>query len=68
MILRTGAEIDAAADPLPPPPDGATVLAIVVPAVLSAWRGWQTRQRKAALVTVAEAAPNTVAVVKGTTA
>lgn len=48
--------------------DGATVLAIVVPAVLSAWRGWQTRQRKAALVTVAEAAPNSVAIIKGTAA
>jgi hypothetical protein len=44
------------------------VLAIVVPAVLSAWRGWQTRKRKAALVTVAEAAPNSVAIIKGTAA
>ena len=37
MIVRTGAEIDAAADPLPPPPDDAIALpapdAIVVPPV-----------------------------------
>lgn len=46
--------------------DGATVLAIIVPAVLAAWRGWRTRQRKAALVTMAQAAPNNVAIVKGT--
>lgn len=44
--------------------DGATVLAVVVPAAVTAWRAWKTRSRKAALVTVAEAAPNTVAIVK----
>jgi len=48
--------------------DGATVMAVVVPAALSAWRGWQTRRRKEALVTVAQAAPNSVAIVKGTSA
>lgn len=47
--------------------DGATVLAIVVPAALTTWRAWRTRVRKAELVTVASAAPNSVAVVKGVT-
>lgn len=46
--------------------DGATVLAVVVPAVLTAWRAWRNRVRKAELVAVTEAAPNTVAIVKGT--
>ena len=48
--------------------DGATVLAIVVPALLAAWRGRSTLFRKRILVTVAESASNSVAVVKGTTA
>jgi len=45
--------------------DGATVLAIIVPAALTVWRAWRTRVRKAELVTVASAAPNSVAIVKG---
>lgn len=48
--------------------DGATVMAIVLPLIVSGWRAWQNRARKTALVTVAEAAPNTVAIVKGTPA
>lgn len=44
--------------------DGATVLAIIVPLAVSGWRAWRATKQKAKLVTVAEAAPNSVAVVK----
>jgi len=44
--------------------DGATVLAIVVPVVVSGWRAWRSAKQKAKLVTVAEAAPNSVAIVR----
>lgn len=48
--------------------DGATVLAIIVPAALTAWRSRKTIFRKRILVEVTEAAPNSKAIVKGTAA
>lgn len=46
--------------------DGATVLAIVVPAALTAWRAWRNRVRKVELVTVTSAVSNDIGIVKGT--
>jgi len=43
--------------------DGATVLAIVVPVVLTWWRTRRNLRAKAEAVTVAESAPNSVAIV-----
>lgn len=44
--------------------DGALVLAIVLPIVASGWRALLARSKKATLVTVAEAAPDSVAQVR----
>lgn len=43
--------------------DGATVIAIVVPLLVSGWRAWRSTKQKAKFVTVAAAAPDSVAVV-----
>ncbi len=43
--------------------EGATVLAILLPILASGWRAWLATRKKATLVTVASAAPDSVAVV-----
>jgi len=44
--------------------DGATVLAVIVPLAVSGWRAWRATKQKTKLVTLAEAAPDSMAVVK----
>ncbi len=45
--------------------DGATVVAIVVPLALTAWRSLRSKTRKDELVTVATSASDRVAIVRG---
>jgi len=47
--------------------DGALVVTIVAPLIASGWRAWRAKRKKAELVTVARAAPDSVAIVTAPT-